>query len=85
MSHLMYRTQCTLQELAAYMLAKEQHAPSVSPFMGHDYKIHYRRADGSIVPDYDFFLKLAYEGKYYIHGREVSAMEYLEIQSGKRQ
>lgn len=53
-------------ETAAYWQAEEEHAEGVTPFMGSDYKTHYRRSDGSIVPGFDWFLRKVYEG-YSVH------------------
>ena len=41
----------TTAEVIAAKLAELQHAPGVSPYMGSDYHVHYRRADGSRVPE----------------------------------
>jgi len=50
-------------ETAAYKLAEEQHAPGVTCRMNSNFRVEYVRPDGSIVPDYEYYLKLAYEGK----------------------
>ena len=50
-------------ETAARKLAKEQHAPGVKCHMNSNFKVEYVRADGSIVSSYEYYLKLAYEGK----------------------
>lgn len=51
-------------ETAAYKLAEEQHAPGVSCRMNpRTFKVEYIRADGTVVPDYNYYLRLAYEGK----------------------
>lgn len=41
----------TTAEVIAAKLAELQHAPGVSLYMGSDYRIHYRRADGARVPE----------------------------------
>ena len=50
-------------EIAAIALAKEQHAPGVTVRMNENFQVEYVRPDGSIVPGYEHFLKLAHEGK----------------------
>lgn len=51
-------------ETAAYKLAEEQHAPGVTCRMNpRTFKVEYIQPDGSTVPDYNHFLRLAYEGK----------------------
>lgn len=49
-------------ETAAAILAQEQHAPGVTCYMGSDYRVHYRRPDGTTVPDYSYYLRLAVAG-----------------------
>ena len=41
----------TTPEVIAAKLAELQHAPGVTPYMGSDYRVHYRRADGARVPE----------------------------------
>ena len=51
-------------ETAAVKLAEEQHAPDVTVRMNpRTFRVEYIRKDGSIVPDYEYFLSLAREGK----------------------
>lgn len=51
-------------ETAAIKLAEEQHTPGVTARMNPTtFRIEYIRQDGSIVPGYDYYLKLAYAGK----------------------
>ena len=50
-------------ETAAKKLAEEQHAPGVTYRMNSNFRVEYVRPDGSIVPNYEYYLKLAYEGK----------------------
>lgn len=50
-------------ETAARKLAEEQHAPGVMCRMNSNFRVEYIRPDGSIVPGYEYYLKLAYEGK----------------------
>lgn len=49
-------------ETAAAILAQEQHAPGVTCYTGSDYRVHYRRPDGTAVPDYSYYLRLAVAG-----------------------
>jgi len=49
-------------ETALKAQAKEEHAPGVRQRMNSSFKVEYIRQDGSIVPDYEYFLKLALEG-----------------------
>ncbi len=41
----------TTAEVIAAKLAELQHAPGVTPYVGSDYRMHYRRADGARVPE----------------------------------
>ena len=45
----------TTPEVIAAKLAELQHAPGVTPYVGSDYRVHYRRADAGhdhdITPD----------------------------------
>lgn len=51
-------------ETAAYALAAAQHAPGVTCRMNRQtFRTEYINPDGSLVPDYDHFLRLAKEGK----------------------
>ena len=51
-------------ETAAYKLAEQQHAPGVTCRMNpRTFKVEYIRPDGTVVPDYNYYLRLAYEGK----------------------
>lgn len=51
-------------ETAAAHLAKEQHAPGVTVRMNpRTFKVEYIRPDGTIVPNYDYFLRLALKGE----------------------
>lgn len=50
-------------EIAAIKLAEEQHAPGVTVRMNENYKVEYVRTDGSIVPNYEYYLKLALAGE----------------------
>ena len=51
-------------ETAAYKLAEEQHASGVTCRMNpRTFKVEYIRPDGTVVPDYNYYLRLAYEGK----------------------
>ena len=49
-------------ETAAVILAQEQHAPGVTCYVGRDYRVHYLRPDGTTVPGYDYYLRLAVAG-----------------------
>lgn len=40
----------TTPEVIAAKLAELQHAPGVTPYVGSDYRVHYRRADGAPRP-----------------------------------
>lgn len=42
----------TTPEVIAAKLAELQHAPGVTPYVGSDYRVHYRRADGTPVPEW---------------------------------
>lgn len=51
-------------ETAAVKLAEEQHAFGVTVRLNpNNFRVEYVRPDGSIVPDYKYFLNLALEGK----------------------
>ena len=51
-------------ETAARKLAAEQHAPGVTCRMNpQTFRVEYIRPDGTIVPDYQYFLRLAMEGQ----------------------
>lgn len=51
-------------EVAAREIAKQQHAPGVKVRMNPDtFRVEYIRPDGSIVPDYSYYLRLAMQGK----------------------
>lgn len=50
-------------ETATVKLAEEQHAPGVVCRMNpKNFRVEYVRQDGTIVPGYEHFLKLAYAG-----------------------
>lgn len=52
------------EDTAAYALAAAQHAPGVTCRMNpQTFRVEYIRPDGTIVPDYQHFLRLAIEGK----------------------
>lgn len=54
--------QLTIPEYASMKLAEAQHAPGVHPRMNpRNFRVEYVRPDGSIVPEYDWFLKAALE------------------------
>ena len=42
----------TTSEVIDAKLAELQHAPGVTPYVGSDYRVHYRRADGAPVPEW---------------------------------
>lgn len=51
-------------ETAAYALAEAQHAPGVTCRLNRKtFRTEYVKPDGSVVPEYEHFLKLAKEGK----------------------
>lgn len=51
-------------EVAEMKLESEQHAPGVTCRMNKQtFRVEYIRPDGSIVPSYEYYLKLALEGK----------------------
>lgn len=52
----------TTPEVIAAKLAELQHAPGVTPYMGRDYRVHYRRADGARVPEWREVAALVYAG-----------------------
>lgn len=54
--------QLTIPEYASMKQAEAQHAPGVHPRMNpRTFRVEYVRPDGSIVPEYDWFLKAALE------------------------
>ena len=58
----MWPTTMTPQEHAAMKLAEAQHAPGVICRMNpRTFRVEYIREDGSIVPDYQYFLRKEYE------------------------
>lgn len=61
-------------ETAAAILAQEQHAPGVVCYVGGDFRVHYRRPDGSVVPDYAYFLRLALAGLIRNNGGHLEEM-----------
>lgn len=51
-------------ERAAFKQAEAEHAKGVTVRMNpRTFKVEYVRPDGSIVPDYDYYLALAKQGK----------------------
>lgn len=59
-----FPTVMNLQEYAAFKLAEAQHAPGVSCRYNYQrFRVEYVRPDGTLVPTYEYYLKLAKEGK----------------------
>ena len=51
-------------ERAAEKLAEAQHAPGVTVRMNpRTFRVEYVQPDGNLVPDYNYFLRLAREGR----------------------
>lgn len=62
-SHMMPTTM-SISEYAAMKLAEAQHAKGVTVRMNpHNYRTEYINPDGSIVPDYTYFLIKANNGE----------------------
>ena len=54
--------QLTIPEYASMKLAEAQHAPGVTQRMNpRTFRVEYIRPDGTLVPEYDWFLKAALE------------------------
>ena len=65
----------TTPEVIAAKLAELQHAPGVTPYMGSDYRVHYRRADGARVPEWREIAALVLAG----HDHEIAPGNALEL------
>lgn len=60
----MFAKESTIEQYAAAKLAAAQHAPGVTVRFNYlRYRVEYVNPDGSLVPGYDYFLRLAKEGK----------------------
>lgn len=56
--------QLTIPEYASFKQAEAQHAPGVTQRMNPiTFRVEYIRPDGTLVPEYDWFLKAALEGR----------------------
>ena len=56
-------------------LAELQHAPGVTPYMGSDYRVHYRRADGARVPEWHEIAALVHAG----HDHDITPDNALKL------
>lgn len=65
----------TTPEVIAAKLAELQHAPGVTPYMGSDYRVHYRRADGTPVPEWREVATLVYAG----HDHDITPDNVLQL------
>ena len=65
----------TTPEVIAAKLAELQHAPGVTPYMGRDYRVHYRRADGSRVPERQEVAALVLAG----HDHDITPDNVLQL------
>ena len=65
----------TTPEVIAAKLAELQHAPGVTPYMGSDYRVHYRRADGTRVPEWREIAALVLAG----HDHDITPDNVLQL------
>ena len=65
----------TTPEVIAAKLAELQHAPGVTPYVGSDYRVHYRRAGGTRVPERDEVAALVYAG----HDHDITPDNALQL------
>ena len=65
----------TTPEVIAAKLAELQHTPGVTPYLGRDYRVHYRRADGSRVPEWQEVAALVYAG----HDHDITPENVLQL------
>ena len=65
----------TTPEVIAAKLAELQHAPGVTPYMGSDYRVHYRRADGTRVPEWHEIAALVRAG----HDHDITPNNALQL------
>ena len=65
----------TTPGVIAATLAELQHAPGVTPYMGSDYRVHYRRADGTRVPEWGEIATLVYAG----HDHDITPDNALQL------
>lgn len=65
----------TTPEVIAAKLAELQHAPGVTPYVGSDYRVHYRRADGTRVPEWGEIATLVYAG----HDHDITPGNVLQL------
>ena len=65
----------TTAEVIAAKLAELQHAPGVTPYMGSDYRVHYRCADGARVPERHEVAALVLAG----HDHDITSDNALQL------
>ena len=65
----------TTPEVIAAKLAELQHAPGVTPYMGSDYRVHSRRADGERVPEWREIAALVHAG----HDHDITPDNVLKL------
>lgn len=70
-----YKHYRTTPEVIAAKLAELQHAPGVTPYMGSDYRVHYRRADGARVPEWHEIAALVRAG----HDHDITPENVLQL------
>ena len=55
----------TTPEVINAKLAELQHAPGVTPYVGSDCRVHYCRADGTRVPEWQDVAALVHAGHHH--------------------
>ena len=65
----------TTPEVIAAKLAELQCAPGVTPYVGSDYRVHYRRADGARVPEWGEIAALVLAG----HDHDITPDNVLQL------
>lgn len=65
----------TTPAVIAAKLAELQHAPGVTPYVGSDYRVRYRRADGADVPEWREIAALVHAG----HDHDITPDTVLQL------